>query len=107
MGRPPPHRRAIRKRGKEQPLRKGNWFPGWPHEVDPDSANSLSGGRCCGRKSRGAPGTLYSYGARYTFGNSPEKLPCGGGEGVAHSRVVAFHGLSDAGRPFFRLTKKL
>src|SRR3989442_4216763 len=40
---------------------------------------ALSGSNC-GVKSFAAPGTLYSYGARYTIG-SVRKLPCPGGDG--------------------------
>jgi hypothetical protein len=35
------------------------------------------------------------------------KLPCGGGEGAAHSIVVASHGLSPIFAPFQMLQKKL
>src|SRR5437588_8199747 len=64
-------------------------------------------GSVCGVKSRSWPGTLYSYGPRWTsIGLS--KLPCGGGVGVCHSSVVAPHGLSEVTYlPFFMLTKKL
>src|SRR5438874_2499528 len=49
----------------------------------------------CGSKSLLFPGTLYSYGSRYTTGGVT-KLPCGGGEGAAHSSVVDCHGFSAA-----------
>ena len=45
-----------------------------------------------------APGTLYSYGPRCASGTTA-KLPCGGGEGAAHSIVVASQGLSPTGFP--------
>src|SRR5258706_8840075 len=61
---------------------------------------------CCGVKSGPEPGTLYSYGPRYTVG-TVVKLPCGGGVGVAHSSVVACHGLSSAFLPANMLQKKL
>src|SRR3954462_10116643 len=35
------------------------------------------------------------------------KLPCGGGDGASHSRVVASHGLSPTFFPFQMLQKKL
>jgi hypothetical protein len=35
------------------------------------------------------------------------KLPCGGGEGAAHSRVVASQALAGARAPLFKLMKKL
>src|SRR5918996_5858253 len=60
----------------------------------------------CGEKSFAAPGTLYSYGPRYASG-AARKLPCGGGEGAAHSIVVASHGLSPTCCPFQMLQKKL
>src|SRR5258708_39189670 len=60
----------------------------------------------CGTKSLAAPGTLYSYGPRYASG-ATRKLPCGGGEGVAHSIVVACHGFASAFSPFQMLQKKL
>src|SRR4029453_31519 len=63
-------------------------------------------GSNCGGKSLAAPGTLYSYGPRYTMG-SVRKLPCPGGDGADHSSVVASHGLSDTGLPFQMLQKKL
>src|SRR5437899_8276539 len=66
---------------------------------------ALSGSNC-GVKSFAAPGTLYSYGARYTIG-SVTKLPCGGGEGADHSSVVASHGLRSTGLPPLMLMKKL
>src|SRR3954470_18421528 len=63
-------------------------------------------GSNCGLKSRTAPGTLYSYGPRYTIG-SVRKLPCPGGDGAAHSSVVASHGFLSVAAPNFRLLKKL
>src|SRR4051812_42438435 len=60
----------------------------------------------CGRKSLPAPGTLYSYGPRYASG-AVRKLPCGGGEGDAHSIVVACHGFPSVFSPFQMLQKKL
>src|SRR5436309_4408380 len=58
-------------------------------------------------KSLACPGTLYSYGPRYTTGVRA-KLPCGGGVGVCHSRVVDSHGLSELTfLPCFMLQKKL
>src|SRR4029077_16778467 len=68
---------------------------------------AATGGIFCGIKSDAAPGTLNSYGPRYTLGKCPPKLSCGGGEVVDHSSVVAFHGLFVAFSPFFRLQKKL
>src|SRR5436853_5614957 len=63
-------------------------------------------GSVCGVKSPSWPGTLYSYGPRWTsIGLS--KLPCGGGVGVCHSSVVAPHGLSPTFLPLNMLTKKL
>src|SRR5436190_13036886 len=62
--------------------------------------------RNCGVKSVGCPGTLYSYGPRCAEG-SVMKLPCGGGEGAAHSRVVACHGFSSTFLPCLMLQKKL
>src|SRR5689334_714360 len=59
-----------------------------------------------GVKSRGAPGTLYSYGPRYTIG-SVRKLPCPGGDGADHSSVVASHGLMPTAAPHLMLLKKL
>src|ERR1043166_5292880 len=53
-----------------------------------------------------APGTLYSYGPRYACG-AAMKLPCGGGDGAAHSIVVASHGLSPHFSPCEMLQKKL
>src|SRR5262245_58351799 len=67
---------------------------------------SLYSASNCGVKSLGLPGTEYSYGPRWAWG-SCVKLPCGGGEGAAHSMVVASHGLSPAGLPFHALQKKL
>src|SRR5436190_17026466 len=74
----------------------------------------LLGGRCvyafsgsnCGLKSRAAPGTLYSYGPRYTIG-SVRKLPCPGGDGAAHSSVVPSHGFRSTAFPHLMLMKKL
>jgi hypothetical protein len=63
-------------------------------------------GSNCGEKSFAAPGTLYSYGPRYTTG-SVTKLPCPGGEGADHSRVVASHGFRSTALPHFKLEKKL
>src|SRR5687767_6028682 len=60
----------------------------------------------CATKSLGAPGTLYSYGPRYASGNAV-KLPCGGGDGAAHSIVVACHGFASVLSPFQMLQKKL
>src|SRR5688572_33451380 len=60
----------------------------------------------CAVKSLAAPGTLYSYGPRYACG-ATTKLPCGGGEGAAHSIVVACQTLSSAFSPFQMLEKKL
>src|SRR5689334_14438980 len=60
----------------------------------------------CATKSLGAPGTLYSYGPRYACGRCT-KLPCGGGDGAAHSIVVACHGLSATCSPCRMLQKKL
>src|SRR6516164_10609910 len=63
-------------------------------------------GSNCGVKSLAAPGTLYSYGARYTIG-SARKLPCGGGDGADHSSVVASQGLRSTALPHLMLMKKL
>src|SRR5436853_4021370 len=63
-------------------------------------------GSNCGVKSRADPGTLYSYGPRYTTG-SVRKLPCPGGDGADHSRVVASHGSSAIFLPHLMLEKKL
>src|ERR1044072_6067442 len=60
----------------------------------------------CGEKSLAAPGTLYSYGPRYASG-AVAKLPCGGGEGAAHSMVVACHGFWSVFSPCRMLQKKL
>src|SRR5947208_2239717 len=65
---------------------------------------ALSGSNC-GVKSFAAPGTLYSYGPRYTIG-SVTKLPCPGGDGAAHSSVVASHGLRSTAFPHLMLEKK-
>src|SRR5581483_3010202 len=62
-------------------------------------------GSNCGLKSRFAPGTLYSYGPRYTIG-SVTKLPCPGGDGADHSSVVASHGLRSTSAPHLMLMKK-
>src|SRR5882762_3637036 len=59
-----------------------------------------------GVKSRADPGTLYSYGPRYTIG-SVRKLPCPGGDGADHSSVVASHGFRSTSLPHLRLMKKL
>src|SRR3979409_272030 len=59
-----------------------------------------------GVKSVGAPGTLYSYGPRYTIG-SVRKLPCPGGDGADHSSVVASQGLLPTSLPHLMLEKKL
>src|SRR5438093_13265595 len=66
---------------------------------------ALSGSNC-GVKSFAAPGTLYSYGARYAIG-SVRKFPCGGGDGAAHSSVVASHGFRSTALPHLMLMKKL
>src|ERR1700730_15230981 len=66
---------------------------------------ALSGSNC-GVKSFAAPGTLYSYGPRYTIG-SVRKLPGPGGEGADHSRVVASHGFLSTTAPHLMLVKKL
>src|SRR6266850_1098543 len=63
-------------------------------------------GSNCGVKSFAAPGTLYSYGPRYTIG-SVTKLPCPGGEGADHSSVVASHGFRSTSAPHLMLQKKL
>src|SRR6478609_3638278 len=63
-------------------------------------------GSNCGVKSRADPGTLYSYGPRYTIG-SVTKLPCPGGDGADHSSVVASHGLRSTTAPHLMLEKKL
>src|ERR1700694_518297 len=63
-------------------------------------------GSNCGVKSFAAPGTLYSYGPRYTIG-SVRKLPCPGGEGADHSSVVASHGFLSTTLPHLMLVKKL
>src|SRR5436309_13019168 len=63
-------------------------------------------GSNCGLKSFAAPGTLYSYGPRYTIG-SVRKLPWPGGDGAAHSSVVASHGLRSTALPHLMLMKKL
>src|SRR5437867_167995 len=61
----------------------------------------------CITKSRGAPGTLYSYGPLFTTGVFPPKLSCGGGVAVVHSSVVASHGLSLAFGPLNMLQNRL
>src|SRR3989442_14545144 len=66
---------------------------------------ALSGSNC-GVKSFAAPGTLYSYGARYTIG-SVRKLPCPGGDGADHSSVVASHGFLSTSAPHLMLPRKL
>src|SRR5437879_11900148 len=64
-------------------------------------------GSVCGMKSPSWPGTLYSYGPRWTS-IGLVKLPCGGGVGVCHSSVVPPHGLSEGIlRPLLMLMKKL
>src|SRR5262245_48741385 len=63
-------------------------------------------GSNCGVKSRGDPGTLYSYGPRYTIG-SVMKLPWPGGDGADHSSVVASHGFRSTSAPHLMLLKKL
>src|SRR6476660_5076756 len=63
-------------------------------------------GSNCGVKSAAAPGTLYSYGPRYTIG-SVTKLPCPGGDGADHSSVVASHGLRSTPAHHLMLEKKL
>src|SRR2546426_6501219 len=68
-------------------------------------SQALSGSNC-GVKSLGAPGTLYSYGPRYTTG-SVRKLPCPGGEGADHSSVVASQGFLSTGFPHLMLEMKL
>src|SRR5439155_27022363 len=65
-------------------------------------------GTVCGTKSSVSPGTLDSNGQRYTVGSSSPKLPCPGGLGAVHSRVVACQGLCSTARfPAKRLKKKL
>ena len=59
----------------------------------------------CGAQSCSIPGTLYSYGPRTTVG-MVWKFSCGGGESVAHSSVVAFHGFAGAFAPRNMLRKK-
>src|SRR6266481_4806703 len=63
-------------------------------------------GSNCGVKSFAAPGTLYSYGPRYTIG-SVRKLPCPGGDGADHSSVVASHGFLSTSAPHLMLPRKL
>src|SRR5882724_4396869 len=64
-------------------------------------------GSFCGVKSEECPGTLYSYGPRWTSG-ALSKFPWGGGVGVCHSRVVACQGLSEVTfLPCLILTKRL
>src|SRR4051794_41480296 len=67
-------------------------------------AHAFSGSNC-GVKSLAAPGTLYSYGPRYTIG-SARKLPCPGGDGADHSSVVASHGFRSTAVPHRMLMKK-
>src|ERR1019366_3237387 len=50
-------------------------------------------------KSCASPGTLNSYAPRYTVGICPAKLSYGGGLGIVHSKVVAFHGFISAFLP--------
>src|SRR6185295_3187850 len=76
----------------------------WP-PVD-GSRSSPDPDRNCGVKSVGCPGTLYSYGPRCADGGE-RKLPCGGGDGAAHSTVVASQGLAPTGWPCLMLRKKL
>src|SRR5215471_17387711 len=76
------------------------------HGVLGGSRSYALSGSNCGVKSFAAPGTLYSYGARYTIG-SARKLPCGGGDGAAHSSVVACHGFMSTSLPHLMLMKKL
>src|SRR6202041_2309022 len=64
---------------------------------------TCDGSTHCGMKSSAAPGTLNSYGPRYTLGYWPRKLSMGGGESVSHSRVVAFQGFLEAFGPNFKL----
>src|SRR5207249_6499930 len=59
-----------------------------------------------GVKSLAEPGTLYSYGPRYTIG-STRKLPCPGGDGADHSSVVASQGFWSTRAPHLMLEKKL
>src|SRR5262245_16711214 len=75
------------------------------HSCIPAFSHAFSGSNC-GVKSFAEPGTLYSYGPRYTIG-SVRKLPCPGGEGADHSSVVASHGFLSVALPHFRLPKKL
>src|SRR6187397_371537 len=63
-------------------------------------------GSNCGVKSLAEPGTLYSYGPRYTIG-SVTKLPWPGGEGADHSSVVASQGFLSTRAPHLILVKKL
>src|SRR5262249_21009886 len=62
-------------------------------------------GSNCGVKSFDAPGTLYSYGPRYTIG-SVTKFPCPGGDGADHSSVVASQGLRSTAVPALMLIRK-
>src|SRR3954454_14277926 len=77
--------------------------------IEPGIYASLrtSGGSDCMMKSRGAPGTLYSYGPWFTTGCAPPKLSTGGGDGTVHSSVVALQGLALARAPHFRLQRRL
>src|ERR1700739_771074 len=70
----------------------------WTYLVTGQCA-ALPAGSLCITKSRGAPGTPYSYGPWLTTGVCPPKLSCGGGVAVVHSRVVASQGLSEAFGP--------
>src|SRR5258706_12223368 len=71
-----------------------------------DQAFLNCSGSFCGVKSVACPGTLYSYGPRWTS-IGLVKFPCGGGGGVCHSSVVAFHGVSQVTlRPLLLLMKK-
>src|SRR5882757_7075868 len=70
------------------------------------SMSYVRSGSNCGVKSLAEPGTLYSYGPRYTIG-SVRKFPCPGGDGADHSSVVASHGFLSTAAPHFRLLKKL
>src|SRR5690606_39859259 len=69
-------------------------------------ARDWSSDVCSSDLSSSRPGTLYSYGPRYTTG-IVSKLPCGGGEAATHSSVFAFHGLRSAVRPRSILLTKL
>jgi len=69
-------------------------------------ARYFPSGSNCGVKSLAAPGTEYSYGARYTIG-SVRKLPWPGGDGADHSSVVASQGFLPTALPPLMLAKKL